>query len=194
VSASAQPPDILRTVIVGEEFAATLVAAALAENQDLKQRPVQVLVLPPAVGDPVWQADAALPWHGLPRIRKLLDADSAVAAGGAFSWGIALTGWAGTGHSGFLPFGSVGAPFGPIGFQHIVQRLRQGGARPRRPAGSSALATTPDPCSVLPTTACTWICPGRQHDCASVPSRAACGSASAPKSRRNAMGRDAARR
>ncbi len=131
MSASAQPPDILRTVIVGEEFAATLVAAALAENQDLKQRPVQVLVLPPAVGDPVWQADAALPWHGLPRIRKLLDADSAVAAGGAFSWGIALTGWAGTGHSGFLPFGSVGAPFGPIGFQHIVQRLRQGGARLR---------------------------------------------------------------
>ena len=129
MSTSPQVPDALRTVIVGEEFAATLIAAALAENQDLHRRPVQVLVLPPAVGDPVWQADAALPWHGLPRLRRLLDADAAVAAGGAFSWGIALTGWAGAKHSGFLPFGSVGAQFGPIGFQHIVQRLRQGGGR-----------------------------------------------------------------
>jgi tryptophan 7-halogenase len=121
----------LRTVIVGEEFPAVLVAAALARHQDLASRPVQVLVLPATAGDPAWPADATLPWYNLPRLRALLDEDAVIATAGAFSWGIALSGWSGDGSQSFHPFGSFGAPFGPIGFPHVVQRLRSNGAQLR---------------------------------------------------------------
>lgn len=117
----------MRTVVVGEEFAATLVAAGLSRTLDRVSRPVQVLVLPAATTDAAQPADATLPWHGLPRVRTLLEDAAVIAAGGSFSWGIALTGWAGRQAAGFNPFGSVGAPFGPIGFQHLVQRLRREG-------------------------------------------------------------------
>jgi tryptophan 7-halogenase len=126
----AAPPHLNRIVILGSGLAAWMAAAALGEALPRDLYLVSVLD-DGTLGDdatPAGIADATLPQEDTGRVSVDLDEDRLIAAcGGAFSLGIALSGWSGTDAAWFHPFGSVGASFGPLAFQHVVMRLRRTG-------------------------------------------------------------------
>jgi tryptophan halogenase len=121
-----KPFDVL---IVGNNPATWLVAAALAHSLDNRQLRLQV-VTAPGSNDilPFASFDAMQPWPGAPAAASGLNEDLLVAEGGAsFSLGIALSGWSGPDASYFHPFAPAGAALGPLPFQHIVSKLRSSG-------------------------------------------------------------------
>jgi tryptophan 7-halogenase len=113
-------------VIAGGGLAGWLTAAALVRRVAV---PIRVIEQP--------GPDDSL---GLPLpIETTLPATSEVLAGlgfaeeallaasnGCFSLGRALSGWGGDGPA-FHPYGDIGAPIGPVAFQHLVARLRSAG-------------------------------------------------------------------
>jgi len=155
----------LRIAIAGDGVAAWMAAAALAGA--LGRRRGTVRVVPAAASDappePFALADTTLPWPGARAVRLPDPGDAQIArAGGAFSFGIALSGWSAPDATWFHPFGSIGAPLGPVAFQHLAQRLRADGDTVRFADYSlAALAAQagrfqrpgPDPGSVLSTCA-----------------------------------------
>lgn len=127
----AAPARLNRIVILGSGLSAWMAAAALAEALPGAEHSIAVLD-DDTLGDgaaPFGIADATLPQQDTGRVSLDLDEDRLVAAcGGAFSLGVALSGWSGTEAAWFHPFGSIGASFGPLAFQHVVMRLRRAGS------------------------------------------------------------------
>lgn len=162
----------LRIVIAGDGVAAWLAAAALASALGVKHGAehgaVQVVSGGDADANPeaFGLADTTLPWLGERPVRLPDPGDTQIArAGGAFSFGIALSGWNAPGATWFHPFGSIGAPLGPVAFHHLAQKLRADGEAVRLANFSmAALAAQagrfrrpgPDPGSVLSTCAAAY--------------------------------------
>lgn len=128
-------------VIAGDGIAAWMCAAALARSLNAEDWAVTVL---PAGDDradhPFGLADATLPpVNGF--LPDVFPAEPELVArnGAAWSFGIALSGWAGPGITYFHPFGTIGADFGPVAFHQVVQRLREDGM-PARLANYSLAA------------------------------------------------------
>lgn len=130
-----------RIVIVGGGIAAWMSAAALAKAVKLEDW--SICVVHDAEADPLaafTAADATLPLSASCHPALELDEDRIVCAtGGAFTFGIALSGWSDPGATYFHPFGSTGAGLGPVAFHHLVMRLRSEGV-PLRLANYSLAA------------------------------------------------------
>ena len=155
----------LRIIIAGDGVAAWMAAAALASG--LRAAPGAVRIVSTGDADtpaePFGLADTTLPWLGARRVLMPDPGDTQIArAGGSFSFGIALSGWNGPGGTWFHPFGSIGAPLGPVTFHRLAQKLRADGESVRFANFSmAALAAQagrfrrpgPDPGSVLSTCA-----------------------------------------
>src|SRR5687767_11186583 len=119
-----------RIGIVGNGIAAWMAAAALSEifspeicsifiinNHDDNDSRESI----------AWSADSTLPFDDN-RLQIWRHEDRLIeAANGAFTWGIAFSGWANRNSAWFHPFGSIGANLGPIPFHLIATRLRQEG-------------------------------------------------------------------
>lgn len=122
-------PDRKHIVIAGDGVAAWACAAALARSLNAKDWAISVL---PAGDDTAHQpfglGDATLP-PAISFLPGVFPAEPELVArdGAAWSFGIALSGWAGPGITYFHPFGTIGADFGPVAFHQVVQRLRQDG-------------------------------------------------------------------
>jgi len=85
-------------------------------------------------------ADATLPFPGSCHAALEFDEDRILReTGGAFTLGIALSGWSGPDLTYFHPFGETGAGLGPVAFHHLVMRLRSEGV-PLRLANYSMAA------------------------------------------------------
>ena len=155
----------LRVVVAGEGVAAWMAAAALASALGRERGAVRIVATgaEAAPPEPFGLADTTLPWLGERAVRLPDPGDTQIArAGGAFSFGIALSGWNGPGETWFHPFGSIGAPLGPVAFHQLAQKLRADGEAVRFANFSmAALAAQagrfrrpgPDPGSVLSTCA-----------------------------------------
>jgi tryptophan halogenase len=158
----------LRIVVAGDGVAAWMAAAALASGLGPARGAVRIV---PAGGaetpaEPFGLADATLPWLGARQVLMPDPGDTQIArGGGSFSFGIALSGWNGPGATWFHPFGSIGAPFGPVAFHQLAQKLRADGEAVRFANFSmAALAAQagrfrrpgPDPGSVLSTCAAAY--------------------------------------
>lgn len=122
-----------KIVIAGCGAAPWMTAAALARRLDLSTHGIVVLdsgdeaaEQPFGVGDCTHPAPADFDPALFPD-----EALAVAAGGGAWSFGIALSGWANPGATYFQPFGSVGADLGPVAFHHVLQRLRQEGVPSR---------------------------------------------------------------
>lgn len=114
-----------RIVIAGDGWCAWLAAAAL--GRALGGDRVRVVGCGDGESDDAL-ADATLPMADGLHPALEVDEDAVVAAtGGAFTLGIALSGWATPGATYFHPFGSIGAALGPVSFPHLVMRLRRDG-------------------------------------------------------------------
>lgn len=89
---------------------------------------------------PLGAVDATLPPVTSLNPALELREDGAIAAsGGAFSLGIAVSGWNGPDRTYFHPFSRIGGPLGPVSFHHIALKLRRAGA-PLRLANYSLAA------------------------------------------------------
>jgi tryptophan halogenase len=152
-----------RIGIVGNGIAAWMAAAALSEIFSPKICSIFIINNhndSDGAESIAWSADSTLPsddnrlqiWRHEDRLLT--------AANGAFTWGIAYSGWANRNSAWFHPFGSIGANLGPIPFHLIAARLREDGMRLRLADYSlPALAAqagrfirpTPDARSVLST-------------------------------------------
>lgn len=131
-----------RMVIVGDGLGAWMTAAALARTVRLEDYSIRVIGLVEADGGlaPLNAADATLPSSNQEHASIELDEATLVAdSDAAFTFGIALSGWSGTGTTYFHPFGSVGAALGPLPFHQLVMRLRREGI-PMRLANYSLAA------------------------------------------------------
>lgn len=126
--------NLFRVGIVGDGLSAWMAATALAKTLD---RNVTVLVIGEGDKDseqPVAlpAADATLPLMDGGHAPTWWDEDRCIGeANGAFSWGVACSGWADAHTVWFHPFGSIGANLGPVPFHQIAMRLRHDGFRLR---------------------------------------------------------------
>jgi tryptophan halogenase len=120
----------VRTVaIVGDGLEGWTAAAVLARR--LPPSRYQVRVIGCAV-DPVVPALATLPSaRGFHQTLGIDEPALLRASQGAWSLGVALTGWAEPGATRFLPFGAVGAPLGSVAFHQLLARLRHAGREVR---------------------------------------------------------------
>ena len=126
-----------RIVIVGSGLEGWLTAATLGRALPAARYCVTLLCDPDAPPD---SGDSTYPWTGSPHPASEFDESLAVEeAGAAFSLGVAMDGWATPGAAYFHPFGSIGAPLGPLPFHHVAMRLREVGADLR--LGNFTLAT-----------------------------------------------------
>ncbi|MFA6115057.1 MAG: tryptophan 7-halogenase [Sphingomonas sp.] len=127
----------MRTVaILGGTVAGWMAAATLARR--LPRRHYRVIVVETdRDGDGLGDFGTTL--TALPSIRPFHDSlgidENLIlrATRGSFSLGVAFAGWAERDSAYFLPFGTVGAPLGPVAFHQLLTRLRQLG-RPVRAA------------------------------------------------------------
>jgi tryptophan halogenase len=120
----------LRIAVAGDGVAAWMAAAALASALGSERGAVQVVSTgtQDVPAEPFGLADTTLPWLSARQIRMPDPGDTQIArAGGSFSFGIALSGWNGPGETWFHPFGSIGAPLGPVAFHQLAQKLRADG-------------------------------------------------------------------
>jgi tryptophan halogenase len=122
--------DRRRLVIAGGGLTAWMTAAALARS--LNPADFSITVVGADGGEdylePFGVADATLPWVEKQHAAVRLDEERIVAEnGGAFTFGIALSGWSQPGASYFQPFSSLGAPLGPVPFHHLALKLRAEG-------------------------------------------------------------------
>ncbi len=114
---------IERIVIAGGGVAGWLTAAALARQTRCQIHVVEQGDVDDSLGVPLI-VEATLP--STPHFLQLLgfDEDALLSASsGSFTLGRALIGWR-AGSPAFHPYGDIGAPMGPVGFHHLVQRLR----------------------------------------------------------------------
>lgn len=115
-----------RIVAVGGGVATWMATAALAEA--LERRSVDIRVVGEGHERGSFEADSVLPLAAHGRLRTWRDEDRLIeAADGAFSLGIAVSGWAGRSAAWFHPFGPIGANLGPVPFHQLVMRLRHDG-------------------------------------------------------------------
>ncbi len=113
-------------VIVGGGVAAWLTAAALVRRVSVPIRVIEQPGLDDSLGLPL-PIEATLPATSEVLAGLGFDENAMWAAGnGCFVLGRALSGWAGDGVA-FHPYGEIGAPIGPVAFQHLVARLRSAG-------------------------------------------------------------------
>jgi tryptophan 7-halogenase len=115
-----------RIVIAGGGVAGWLAAAALARRTRCPVHVIDQGGADDSLGIPLL-VEASLP--SVPQFMHQLGFDEDLllrASCGSFSLGRALSGWRGGGPF-FHPYGDIGAPMGPVGFHHLVQRLRSGG-------------------------------------------------------------------
>jgi tryptophan halogenase len=154
---------VRRIVIVGDGVAAWMAAAALTEVLNPAECSISVLGAgrSGSGAPPPDLADAILPLPDNDRLAQEPEEDWIVTgSGGAFTYGIALSGWSAPGATWFHHFGPTGANLGPAGFHHLAMRLRREGT-PLRLADYSLAALAaqagrfarpgPDPRSVLQT-------------------------------------------
>lgn len=115
-----------KILIVGHGLAAWMTAANL--SRAVNQENFSIAVLSTDVSaqpaEPFDYADATLPFG-----EALLPSGTSEYAiikrcSGSFSHGIAISGWAEPGSSYFHPFGSMGAPLGPLSFLQVALCLR----------------------------------------------------------------------
>jgi tryptophan 7-halogenase len=115
---------IEKIVIVGGGVAAWLAALALARKTTCTVTVLDTGGIDDSLGVPLAVETT------LPSISKLhdllgLDDDQVVReTGSTYSLGRALSNWTAAAGAAFHPFGEVGASLGPVGFQHLVARLR----------------------------------------------------------------------
>jgi tryptophan 7-halogenase len=116
-------------VIVGSGLAAWMAAAALARAVRREDWSIAVLHDDRDTDSlPCGDADATLPLTQSSHFALETDEDAVVAkTGGAFTYGIAFSGWSGQAATWFQPFGDVGATLGHVPFHHVVMRLRHEG-------------------------------------------------------------------
>jgi tryptophan 7-halogenase len=122
---SAESP-IQSIVIAGGGVASWLAAAALARRLQCHIRVIEQGCVDDSLGIPLL-GEPTLPTtpHFLRQMG--FDEDALLrASSGSFSLGRALVGWR-AGSPAFHPYGDIGAPMGPIGFHHLVHRLRAEG-------------------------------------------------------------------
>jgi tryptophan 7-halogenase len=113
-------------VIAGGGVAGWLAAAALARRTRCRIRVIEQGGVDDSLGIP-FRAEPTLP--SAPHFFRQMGFDEDVllrAGSGSFALGRALVGWRAGGPA-FHPYGDTGAPMGPIGFHHLVHRLRAEG-------------------------------------------------------------------
>lgn len=118
---------IERIVIAGGGVAAWLAAAVLARKTRCAVTVVETGATADSLGIPM-AVEATLPKTVELLAQLGIDPQALVRlTGGSFSLGRALDGLGKDGARAFHPYGDIGASLGPVGFQHLVARLRADG-------------------------------------------------------------------
>jgi tryptophan 7-halogenase len=118
---------IEKIVIVGTGLAGCLAALALAHKTRCAITLVDTGGIDDSLGLPL-TIEPTLP--SIAQFHKLLGLDQerlVDQTGSSYTLGRALSNWASTTAASFHPYGGVGASLGPVGFQHLVARLRAEG-------------------------------------------------------------------
>jgi tryptophan 7-halogenase len=118
---------IEKIVIVGGGVAGWLVALAFARKTRTTIAVLDTGGIDDSLGVPL-TIETTLP--SISRLHDLLgldDTDVVRMTGSSFALGRALSNWSGAADVAFLSFGEIGASIGPVGFQHLVARLRADG-------------------------------------------------------------------
>ena len=114
-------------VIVGGGIAGWLAALALARKTACAVTILETGGIDNSLGVPL-AVETTLP--SITQLHDFLGLDEAQIVRqtrSSYALGRALSNWTGTDGAGFHPYGEVGASIGPIGFQHVVARLRAEG-------------------------------------------------------------------
>jgi tryptophan halogenase len=124
------PEGRQRVVIVGNGISAWFAAAMLARS--VAKEDFSICVVADGENDaesfPFGPGDATLPVTQGFLPFSIAGEDACIAATrGAFTFGIAFSGWSAVESSYFHPFGSIGAALGPAPFPHLLHRLRGDG-------------------------------------------------------------------
>lgn len=118
---------IEKIVIVGGGVAAWLAALALARKTACTITVVDTSGVDDSLGVPL-AVETTLP--SISKLHGLLGLDDEQVVrqtGSSYALGRALSNWTAAPGAAFHPFGEVGASLGPVGFQHLVARLRTEG-------------------------------------------------------------------
>lgn len=115
---------IEKIVIVGGGVAAWLAALALARKTGCAITVLDTGGIDDSLGVPL-AVETTLP--AISKLHDLLGLDNEQVVretGSSYALGRATSNWTATAGAAFHPFGEVGASLGPVGFQHLVARLR----------------------------------------------------------------------